>query len=38
LPARRRLPGKDKLRHAGQFGLEQGGGLLPLLFEDLVDG
>ncbi len=38
LRACRRLPGKDKLGHAGQFGLEQGSGLLPLLFEDLVDG
>jgi hypothetical protein len=38
LRARLLLPGKDETRHAGHLGSQQGGGLLPLLFEDLVDG
>jgi len=36
--ARLLLPGKDETRQAGQLRVEQGGGLRPLLFENLIDG
>jgi hypothetical protein len=32
------LPGKDETRHAGQLRVQHRGGLLPLLFEDLING
>jgi hypothetical protein len=32
------LPGKDDTRHAGHLDLEEFGGFLPLLLQDLVDG
>ena len=36
--ATRLLPGKDETRHAGQLRVQHRRGLLPLLFEDLING